>query len=177
VSRPDWSRIARYYAKHNAVILAAGPNAWGLDPYQWEFEGEIKLSPIERMFWFDVRACGVVLYPQYPVGRFFVDFANPAARVAVECDGAAYHQDPERDGERQAEIEAMGWLVLRIVGSDCYRDDSLRVDESGRSTYSGSPGRDLLKAVCERRDIRISRFYRSPAGALGDLVASLTTAS
>ena len=146
-----------HYAKHRAAILSAGPNAWGVDPYQWEFEARIELSPIERLFWFDIRAQGVVLYPQYPLGPYFLDFANPAARLAIECDGAAYHTDPQHDAERQRAIEAIGWAVYRISGSDCYRDDELTVDLEGRSTYSVSPGRRLIRTICADRDIRVMR--------------------
>lgn len=175
IAMPDWARIRRYYRRHEDAILAAGLNAWALDPYQWDFEGGIRLSPIERMFWFDARAFGAVLYPQFPVGRFFVDFANPAARIAIECDGASYHQDPARDDERQAEIESMGWLVFRIGGGDCYRDDTLTTDDVGRSTLVPSPGRELLNRVCATRDIRIGgAFIRSTSGLLGTLSSAVS---
>jgi hypothetical protein len=150
----SWHEIRRYYRRHEAAILRAGANAWGLDPYQWEFEAGISLTPIERMFWYDVRNAGVVLYPQYPVGRFFVDFANPAAKVAIECDGAQFHMDTERDAERQAAIEALGWSVFRITGSDCCKDDAF--DDEGRRVAL-SPGVVLLAKVRKSHSIRIGR--------------------
>jgi REase_MTES_1575 len=150
---PDWGRTRQYYLKHCASIMKAGANDWGVDPYQWEFEGGIRLTPIELMFWSDVRAAGVVLYPQYPVGRYFVDFANPAAHVAFECDGAAYHRDVDRDAARQTEIESLGWLVFRIGGTDCWREGGYWEDESGRERYRLSPGTLLLRQACTLRDI------------------------
>ena len=153
--RPDWNRIRAYYSGHQRSILEAGRNAWSLDPYQWEFDGGIKLTPIERLLWADIRTEGVVLYPQYPVGRFFVDFANPAAKVAIECDGAAFHTNQDRDDARQAEIEAMGWHVYRITGADCLRDDAH--DENCNRLLVPSPGRELLRMVCEQHDIRVCR--------------------
>lgn len=35
------------------------------------------MTPIERWLWADIRHADAVFYPQYPVGNFFVDFANP----------------------------------------------------------------------------------------------------
>lgn len=156
---PNWDRVRRYYRRHGQSILDAGANSWGLDPYQWEFEAKIELTPIERMFWFDVRAEGVVLYPQYPVGRFFVDFGNPVARVAIECDGALWHVNAARDAERQAELEAMGWSVYRITGSDCWRDDI--EDENCTRVVEVSPGRQLLRKVCAEHDIALRPNPRS----------------
>lgn len=168
---PNWDRVRRYYRQHCQSILAAGANSWGLDPYQWEFEAEIELTPIERLFWFDVRAEGVVLYPQYPVDRFFVDFGNPAVRVAVECDGAFWHVDAARDAERQAELEAAGWSVYRITGSDCWRDDI--EDEDRRRVIEVSPGRQLLRQICVEHDIGLRPNPRS-LGFMDSLSALLT---
>ena len=50
-----------------------------------------------------------------------VDFAWPAARLAVEADGFAYHSDREayrRDRERLNQLERLGWRVLRFTWED-----------------------------------------------------------
>jgi very-short-patch-repair endonuclease len=151
IAAPDWAGIRSYYLKHELSITDAGANCWGLDPYQWEFEAKIRLTPIERWFWDDIRVEGVVMYPQYPIGRFFVDFANPVARIAIECDGAAWHQDAERDALRQESIEAMGWRVWRIAGAECLKDELL--DEHGR-VIDIPLGRKLLRHICSWRNIR-----------------------
>lgn len=114
----DWSRIRAHYARLESELVAAGRREWGCDPYAWEDAG-IELTPIERWLWHDIRAVDVVLYPQYPVGRFFVDFANPAAKLAVECDGAAFHTDTEKDRRRDDWLRSHGWSVERISGRDC----------------------------------------------------------
>jgi hypothetical protein len=116
----DWNSIRSFYRKWQDEILEAGRNQWAEDDaYLWDHVGGITLTPIENWLWSDIRAVGAVLYPQYPVGRFFVDFGNPVARVAIECDGAAFHQDKEKDAARDAELERMGWTVYRITGKDC----------------------------------------------------------
>jgi very-short-patch-repair endonuclease len=46
-----------------------------------------------------------------------IDLAFPDARVAVECDGFAFHRSPRdlaRDHERQNALVRAGWRVLRI---------------------------------------------------------------
>jgi very-short-patch-repair endonuclease len=92
-----------------------------MDAYLWDSQGIIHFTPIEAWLWHDIRAVDAVLYPQYPVGRFFVDFANPVAKVAIECDGAAYH-DQARDAERDAQLQRMGWTVYRFPGWMCRQD-------------------------------------------------------
>lgn len=114
----DWNCIRDFYKARQAKIHATPKNRWALDPYAWESAG-ISMTPIERALWHDIRCESVVVYPQYPVGRFFVDFANPVAKVAIECDGAAYHRDKAKDDARDAELRRMGWFVHRISGRDC----------------------------------------------------------
>jgi very-short-patch-repair endonuclease len=120
----DWDRIRAHYKRHEAAIKAAGASAWGIDAYAWDHNADIRLTPIEAWLWSDIRAIGAVLYPQYPVGRRFVDFGNPVAKVAIECDGAKFHQDKEADAKRQGEIEALGWTVYRLTGRECRTDDA-----------------------------------------------------
>jgi very-short-patch-repair endonuclease len=118
--RCRWSAIRAYYRAAGPYIKEAGKREWGVEPYQVNWLA--LFTPIELALWHDISAASCVLYPQYPVGRFFVDFANPAAKVAVECDGAAWHTDAEKDRARQAEIGKMGWSVYRISGRDCKSD-------------------------------------------------------
>lgn len=47
--------------------------------------------------------------------HWFVGFAFPKLKLAIECDGARWHQDKDRDARRQAELEAQGWTVLRFT--------------------------------------------------------------
>lgn len=109
--------IRDHYRRHADAIRAAGKNQYGIDPYAWD--SLVSMTPIEWPMWQDIRSIGMVMYPQYPVGRFFVDFGNPVAKVAIECDGAAWHQDKAADKRRQDKIESMGWTVYRFTGRQC----------------------------------------------------------
>ncbi len=50
------------------------------------------MSPIEAQLYEAMRAEGLSPIPQYCVSGYFVDFAFPDVAVAVEADGAAYHE-------------------------------------------------------------------------------------
>jgi hypothetical protein len=50
-----------------------------------------------------------------------LDLAWPSRRVAVECDGLAYHSDPQallRDRARQDDINHLGWRLIRVTWDD-----------------------------------------------------------
>ncbi|WP_176463954.1 endonuclease domain-containing protein [Bordetella genomosp. 11] len=120
----NWRRrlglIRRAYGQFQRRVDAGMASWMEFDPYIVGDWASI-LTPIELAVWENIRRRGLPMWPQLPVGRFFVDFGNPVKRVAIECDGAAYH-DARRDGIRDAELARDGWLVYRIPGWQCMRD-------------------------------------------------------
>lgn len=138
--------IRQFYALAHSDIVKAGASEWGIDPY--EVDWLQVFTPIENALWYDIRMAGAVMYPQYPVLNYFVDFGSPVAKVAIECDGAAFHQDVEKDAARQRAIESAGWTVYRITGRDCKTD----FDEQKRTAGAA---RRLIDEVIS--DHRISR--------------------
>jgi very-short-patch-repair endonuclease len=61
---------------------------------------------------------------QYRLGRFRVDFAYPAVKLAIEVDGFEVHGTPsalQRDLHRQNALVAKGWTVLRFTWLDVVR--------------------------------------------------------
>lgn len=69
---------------------------------------------------------GYRIKQQYPVGNYrldmIVEYDNK--KIAVECDGEAYHSTDEeirRDLERQTILERIGWNFIRIRGSEYYK--------------------------------------------------------
>lgn len=141
---PDWNMIRRHYAERMDRIIEAGALMYGADPYS--LESLYEMTPIERSMWSDIRCMGLVFYPQFPVGRFFVDFGNPVSRVAIECDGKGYH-DANRDRERDEDLARLGWRVYRMSGSACNKCGYDSGDEFGRAKWNGSPGEELLAAI------------------------------
>ncbi|NKZ12705.1 DUF559 domain-containing protein [Mycolicibacterium septicum DSM 44393] len=57
----------------------------------------------------------------YRLGRYVIDVAFPAHKLAIETDGWAFHSDQadfQHDRVRQNEIALMGWQVLRFTWLD-----------------------------------------------------------
>lgn len=112
-----FAEIRRVYAD-----IALCPNhTWDRgDPYvmNWRF------TPIEERIWSDLRTyfC-ITAWPQYPIGKYFADFAFVNAKVVIECDGKKYH-DIHRDAERDAYMRSIGWRVFRISGAQCFSENS-----------------------------------------------------
>jgi very-short-patch-repair endonuclease len=67
---------------------------------------------------------GVPFVQQHRVGRYRLDFAVLATRVAIEIDGP-HHWRPDvavKDVARDAYLREQGWIVLRVTAED---DDQL----------------------------------------------------
>jgi very-short-patch-repair endonuclease len=154
-----WQYIEYFYSQSRDRIMATPRNEWAIDAYAWE--PYMQMTPIEQWLWGDMRNAGAVFYPQWPIDGFFVDFANPVAKVAIECDGAAYHQDKAKDAARDDRLEALGWRVYRITGSDCWTEEDMETGERGYARRfideitdrhglkrQGKPGRVHAAAAC-----------------------------
>jgi very-short-patch-repair endonuclease len=58
---------------------------------------------------------------QHPVGRYKIDFAYPSLMLAIEVDGYGPHSSRRAfqiDRDRQNELVARGWTVLRFTWAD-----------------------------------------------------------
>jgi very-short-patch-repair endonuclease len=108
-----WRIIREYYRIRGPEILESDH----FNPYELGLERF--LTPIEVQLWQDIRMIGLPLLMQYPVGRRFVDFGDPRRQIAIEADGAAYH-NPEKDAKKDAELRAAGWTVFRCSGRNTF---------------------------------------------------------
>jgi very-short-patch-repair endonuclease len=145
----NWNALREHYARHAKAIAAAARNDWAIDPYAWDVR-IMQMTPIEAWLWQDIRDANAVLYPQYPVGGVFVDFASPRAKVAIECDGADFHLDKAKDQARDAKLAAMGWTVYRFTGRECRQ-------EFNPDTRTASPVRLALQQIAERHRLIVGR--------------------
>lgn len=112
----DWkarlNACRAYYRKRSELGLSVVDD----DPYS---SGILDSStPIEWELWSDIRSHGLPFAPQYPVGRYVIDFADPKRLIAIECDGSAFH-DADRDARRDAYLIEQGWTVYRTPGWAC----------------------------------------------------------
>jgi very-short-patch-repair endonuclease len=72
-----------------------------------------------------LRPLGFPVRRQHPIGGYIVDFAIINARLVIEIDGSVHGRETARvhDAERQADIEGLGWRVLRIEAQDAMSGD------------------------------------------------------
>lgn len=165
-SRADQCEALRAYYRAAWQIVRTKPaHVWAIDPY--EIDWQAVFSPIEQAMWADIRAEGMVLYPQHPVGRFFVDFGNPVARVALECDGARWHAErKQQDLARQREIEARGWRVFRVTGSECFHRNKAVIDEeTGEEIVAPTAAQYLLRMLAADYGLSARAAGHSPRAA------------
>ncbi|MCM3405936.1 endonuclease domain-containing protein [Cytobacillus oceanisediminis] len=91
-----------------------------VDPESMKIE-----SPIERRLYDCLKFRGELVRTQVPCGKYRIDIALPVYRIAIECDGKAYHSTPKqkaRDRRKNAYLKENGWKVLRFSGSRITRD-------------------------------------------------------
>ncbi|MFF4346238.1 AAA domain-containing protein [Streptomyces sp. NPDC001530] len=83
-------------------------------------------SLFEQRVFLALRKRGYRVRPQYPVGRYRIDLVveGGTKRLAVECDGDAFHNEENADADaaRQRELERVGWTFVRIRGSRFFLD-------------------------------------------------------
>lgn len=123
-------KIRLHYSYLTDLILDRSKirNSNWVSPY-CDIDWASMFTPIEEQMWGVIRGFGhAPFYPQYPVGNYFLDFGNPSVKVGIECDGALYHQDKERDYKRDKWLFDNGWTIYRISGSDCVKSE-LEIDE------------------------------------------------
>lgn len=111
-ARLNWIR-AKY---KKAIEHGERPDAYLID---WPSV----FTPIESAAWQSIRHHGLPFLPQYPIGRYFADFADPDTKIVIECDGRAFHQDMEKDAARDRDMAASGWTVFRLTGRECRAPD------------------------------------------------------
>lgn len=140
-----WDLYIDFYEDYKAAIEAAPSTEFAMDTHG--FENIFSMTPIECWMWEEMRNNRIVMYPQYPILGIFLDFANPKAKVAIECDGKQFHLDWKKDAARDARLKAIGWTVYRFTGRECWEEPDF---ESGNSTE----GQLLLAEVCKKHQIQ-----------------------
>jgi hypothetical protein len=132
-----WNCLRQIYNEALPMIQEAESGRHGrwINPYFVNWPRHF--TPIEFEAWCSIRGLGVRLYPQVPVSRYFIDFANRVHRVGVELDGKLWHER-ERDTARDEDLARLGWRIFRIRGKNSFKGgfDTSRLpglpDEVGR---------------------------------------------
>ena len=84
--------------------------------------GAYWMSPIEAELYDAMRGEGLSPNPQFRIEAYYVDFAFPDIKLAVEADGAAYHSGERRERDRKRDwiLRKQGWTVKRFYGTTIY---------------------------------------------------------
>jgi very-short-patch-repair endonuclease len=169
--------LRRYYESKEYQILEAFKKSKHLWARAYPTDWSQLLTPIEFLAWQTIRAKGrIVLYPQYPILKYYADFANPGLKIALELDGMNYHNS-DKDRIRDENIKAEGWTIYRITGREMYNSkfkdwqvlDEQEIEEDHRAPYiqdwlmnSGDGVIEAIKTIhfTENRD----RFYETDLG-------------
>jgi very-short-patch-repair endonuclease len=107
-----------YYDYNYAEIMRRAVTGHWFDSYGIDFTKYF--TPIEYDAWCVIRAKKVILYPQFPVLNYFLDFGNPYLKIGLETDGKNFH-DPVKDKIRDTNLLKDGWKIFRVSGSEANR--------------------------------------------------------
>jgi hypothetical protein len=96
--------------------------------------------------------------PQVRSGKYFLDFAYPDHKIAIECDGVYFHQNKEREAIRDATLEENGWTVLHFPEVRL-RTDAIGCAEEVKRIHSNHSGRFKFVPleVRSRREYKLQR--------------------
>lgn len=92
-------------------------------------------TKIEYQAWCTIREIGrIVLYPQFPVENYFLDFGNPGLKIGLELDGKDFH-NKEKDTKRDKVLKEFGWTIYRISGKEMFRTNYKTLSELNFNDY------------------------------------------
>ena len=107
------------------------PSSAAAEPMPENVPNDVRVTPFDSLFeqriFNEIAARGYHVNPQVPVNNRRIDLVvtGSSARLAVECDGDAFHSTPEQiraDLDREVELRRCGWTFWRVRESAYYAD-------------------------------------------------------
>lgn len=124
--RPD--QLKSNDLRRSLLTYVQNPPSWQQPvPEFADVQEDVRQHPFESLFeqrvFLRLRQRGYHVIPQYPVNDRRIDLVVVGAggRLAVECDGRAWHTSPDQvreDLERERELRRLGWKFWRIRESE-----------------------------------------------------------
>jgi adenine-specific DNA-methyltransferase len=84
-----------------------------------------RMTDAERLLWRHLRnreLGGWKFKRQYPVGPFIVDFICLEKNVVIEVDGGQHAENEEKDVQRSAYLNKMGYRVFRFWNNEVLQE-------------------------------------------------------
>lgn len=108
------------------IFLLLGVVKWHRSKYRFEDQLKKCESPIEEQLIRKLYEEGFRPYAQVPCGAYRIDIALyiKHRKVAIECDGHAFHSTPEQlahDEKKNIFLKKNRWHVFRFKGKEIYR--------------------------------------------------------
>ena len=82
-------------------------------------------TQIEKLVREELTRRRLLVEKQYKLGSYWVDFAFPEHKIAIECDGKYWHSKEEhvrKDRQREERIRKLGWMILRFKETEILND-------------------------------------------------------
>ena len=103
------------------------PASWTrrVHAHEWARALRRRATPSETALWKELRSARFRhcrFRRQHPIGPYIVDFFSSRASLIVEVDGPIHESQVEYDAERQAELEGVGYRVLRVTAHQVVTD-------------------------------------------------------
>lgn len=107
------------------------PGSAAAEPMPENVPNDMRVMPFDSLFeqriFNEIAARGYHVNPQVPVNSRRIDLVvtGSSARLAVECDGDAFHSTPDQiraDLDREVELRRCGWTFWRVRESAYYAD-------------------------------------------------------
>ena len=89
-------------------------------------------SLLEKLMKGELENRDIKFTKQEHIDKFWVDFAIPDLKIAIECDGEYWHQDKEKEINRDNIIKSYGWDILHFTGEQIINDVNICVDSIER---------------------------------------------
>jgi very-short-patch-repair endonuclease len=90
------------------------------------------LNTVQLNLYNDIKLVGLLLYPYYPIGEYFIDFGNPFAKVGIEI--LYKNGGLENKQDRLNFFKENGWTVYTIDSKNTYETAFELFDRTKQNT-------------------------------------------
>lgn len=89
------------------------------------------MTEAEQKLWYFLRGkrfMGIKFKRQKPIGPYIVDFVAVNHKVIVELDGSQHQDQQNYDAQRTADLESLGFTVLRFWNDAVFTQTNALLD-------------------------------------------------